>query len=79
MREWRDVFSNDVMASADMTHREVFGGVGLEVESDDLAERFGLKEVKIEKATWGSYDKLYIKRLNTMLEEEGQHDRIDSF
>jgi hypothetical protein len=42
----------------------------------DLVERFGLKEVKIEKPTWGTYIKMYLKRVKTKLEEDGEFDRI---
>ena len=79
MREWRDLFSGDIMATADLTHREVFGGVGLEIKVDDLHERVGLKEIKLEKTTWGTYVKMYIKRLNTRLAESDQKLRIDEF
>ena len=46
----------------------------------DVVERFGLKEVKIEKSTWGTYIKLYLKRISMQLEQEGSsRDRMEGF
>lgn len=45
----------------------------------DIVEKFGLKEIKLEKGTWGTYIKMYIKRINTKLEEENKVERIAPF